>query len=349
MADPFDDVIGQPVAVELLRRAAAAPVHAYLFVGATGWGTRSAARAFAGELLAAAGEPGGEQRSRELAAAEHHPSLFVFERVGASINKDQAAEIVRRASLSPPEGRLQVIVLVDFHLVSVQAPRLLKTIEEPPPTTVFIVLAEDVPEELVTIASRCVRVEFGPIPSAAVAARLREEGASSEVAEAAAASAGGDLDRARLLVTDPALESRRRFWRELPRRLDGTGAAVATLVAEIGEQVDGVLAPLQERQAAELAAATEEAERFGGRKGVLKEIDERHKREVRRIRMDELRSGLAALAASYRDSAATGGSSAAFVQAGAAIGEVCERLVYNPNERLALESLLVGLPFVADG
>ena len=349
MADAFDEVIGQPDAVELLRRAAASPVHAYLFVGVTGWGTRAAARAFAGELLATAGDPSGAARSRELAAAEHHPSMFVFERVGASINKEQAEEVVRRASLSPPEGPLQVIVLVDFHLVSTQAPRLLKTIEEPPPTTVFIVLAEDVPEELVTIASRCVRVEFGPIPMAVVAERLRAEGATTEASEAAAASCGGDLDRARLLVADPSLESRRSFWRELPRRLDGTGSAVATLVNEISEQVDGVLAPLQERQASELAAATEEAERFGGRKGVLKEMEERHKREVRRIRTDELRAGLAALAASYRDAAAAGGSNAAFVQAGAAIGDVCERLVYNPNERLALESLLVGLPFVAGG
>lgn len=342
-ADLFDAVVGQPDAVSLLRGSVSDPVHAYLLVGATGWGTRMAARAFAGELLAAA-DPGGAARHRELAAAEHHPSIRTVERVGASISAEQAREIVRQATLSPPEGDRQVMVLVDFHLVGVQAPILLKTIEEPPPSTFFVILAEDVPAELETIASRCLRIDFGPVPLADVADALVAEGAEPPRAEAAARSAAGDLDRARLLVADPNLAARYAFWRELPGRLDGTGATAAVLAAEVAARVDEVLAPLEARQAAEMASAVEQAEQYGGTKGALADLEARHKRESRRVRADELRAGLAALAATYRDGAATVEGRGAFARVGDLLATVAERMVFNVNERLLVEWLLLELP-----
>ena len=284
MSDPFAGVVGQSEAVAVLRASAEAPVHAYLFVGVTGWGTRAAARAFAGEILAGGDATDGVDRHRRLAAAERHPSMLVVERVGASISAAQAEEIVRQAMLSPPEGERQVIVLIDFHLVGLRAPMLLKTIEEPPPGTYFVVLAEDVPPELETIASRCVRVDFGPIPVPVIVEQLVSEGADDASAEVAAGSAGGDLERARLLVKDHNLETRRLFWFELPERLDGTGCRVGSLVAEISSKVEEVLAPLEARQEEELAALTEEQERVGGRKGETRELEDRHKREARRVR-----------------------------------------------------------------
>jgi DNA polymerase-3 subunit delta' len=84
--DPFGEVVGQDRAVAELRRAAATPVHAYLFVGPRGSGKRDLARAFAAELLAA-GATGEKDRARtiRLALAEQHPDLIVVERVGAAI------------------------------------------------------------------------------------------------------------------------------------------------------------------------------------------------------------------------------------------------------------------------
>jgi DNA polymerase-3 subunit delta' len=343
-ADPFAAVVGQPDAVAVLRTSAVHPVHAYLLVGSIGWGTRAGARAFAGELLASGESPGEAARTRSLAATERHPSMFVVERVGASISVEQAREIVRRASLSPPEGERQVIVLVDFHLVGPRAPMLLKTIEEPPPSTFFVVLAEEVTPELETIASRCVRVDFGPIPTAIVASTLRAEGFDGAVAETAAVSGGGDLDRARLLAADPKLAERRAFWLSVPDRLDGRGATVAAIVSEIAGRLDEVLAPLSERQAAEMARALEDAEHFGGTKGSLADLEARHKREARRVRADELQAGLSAIAAGYRAHVDTSEGRAAYSTAGAAIAQISERLVFNPNERLALEALLLSLP-----
>ena len=349
VTDPFDAVVGQPDAVALLRSAAASPVHAYLLVGATGWGTRAAARAFAGELLANAGPPDEAARHRHLAGDEHHPALTVVERVGAAISAPQAREIVRQASLSPPEGERQVILLVDFHLVGPQAPILLKSIEEPPASTFFVILAEDVPPELETIASRCVQIDFGPIPMADLTAALVADGVDPKLAATAARGAAGDLDRARLLASDPNLEARRTFWLSLPARLDGTGATVAALVGEIAERTDEVLAPLEARQSTEMERAVEQVEQFGGTKGSLSDLEARHKRESRRIRMDELRSGLATLAARYRDDVTSADRRTAFTTAGTLIGEVSDRLVFNPNERLVLEALLLDLPRLTPG
>src|SRR5438128_1548271 len=74
---------------------------------------------------------------------------------------------------------------------------------------VFVILAEHIPPELVTIASRCVRVDFGPLPESVIAEALRAEGVGDEVAAELAAAAEGRLDRARLLAGDPEWAGRR--------------------------------------------------------------------------------------------------------------------------------------------
>ena len=91
---------------------------------------------------------------------------------GAAISIDTAREVTRLASTSPFEATRKVLVLHDFHLVKDAGPALLKTFEEPPPSTVFVILADHVPADLITIASRCVEVDFHPLTAAEVAAVL---------------------------------------------------------------------------------------------------------------------------------------------------------------------------------
>lgn len=340
--DLWAEVVGQPDLVRQLRSAAHDPTHAYLFVGAPGAGTRAAARAFAADVLSADLDAEGAARARRLCATDHHPSMLVVERVGASISAEQARHIVRQASLSPPEGPLQVLVLTDFHLVTTAAPIMLKSIEEPPAGTVFVVLADEVTPDLVTIASRCSRFDFPPLATSVIAEQLRKEGVAPEVADAAAIGAGGDLDRGRLLSHDEHVVERRRRWSEVPQRLDGTGATAAALVSDLMGRIDEVLAPLAERHEAELAQIAEQAERLGQKVGSLKEVEARHGRERRRIRTDELRAGLAALMEGYRSGAARDPS--AFVAAGELVGRFTEGLQFHPNEELALQALFVSLP-----
>jgi DNA polymerase-3 subunit delta' len=345
-SDPWDEVVGQPDAVAQLRAAAASPVHAYLIVGPEGSGKRAAARAFAGDLLATGLDAAGAERARRLAGAEAHPAMTVVEREGASIAKEQADEVVRQSSLAPPEGDLQVIVLVDFHLVGVAAPKLLKSIEEPPPTTVFVVLAEEITPELVTIASRCVQVDLASVPERLLAERLVLDGVAPDVAATAASGAGGSLSRARLLARDPEAAARRDAWYRAPERLDGSGAAAATVADELLGSIDGVLEPLEAQQSEELARflAGFEAASLEPRKGDLKRLEDRHKREQRRVRVDELRSGLATLVGRYRDQLAAGGSHEDFLSAADAVQELCDGLAFNPNEGLQLRAVMVRLP-----
>ena len=239
-----------------LRRAAAAPVHAYLFVGPPGTTKDEAARAFAALLLT--GSEAANTRDTRLTLAGEHPDVREIVRVGPAISAEQAAEIVRQAALSPVEGDRKVLILHEFHLLNaVGAGRLLKTIEEPPASTHFVVLADFVPVDLVTIASRCVRVEFGPIAAADLEARLLAEGTDAGQAAAAAAAAGGDLTRARLLAADPQFAARRRAFAELPRIIDGTGATVVAATNDLLARIEAAAAPVVARQAKELAELEE--------------------------------------------------------------------------------------------
>lgn len=344
--DPFASVVGQPDAVRLLRGALDRPVHAYLFVGPAGSGSRRAARAFAGELLAQGSTGEAADRHRRLAQVEAHPDLDVVEREGAAISRDQARAIVARAARSPVEAPVKVLLLTEFHLVLDAAPILLKTIEEPPPTTVFLVLADEVPPELVTIASRCVVVRFAPLSAPVVAAALEAEGVAPDDAARAADAAAGDLDRARLLAVDPGLAGRMALWRGLPGRLDGTGAAVARAVDEVLGQLEASLAPVDARHRDELSALVERDQRFGLSTAGQRRVEARQKRERRRLRQDELRSGLGALARAYRDELVAGlGAHGApsgldrFV----AIQQAVEALERNPNEALLLQALFCRL------
>jgi DNA polymerase-3 subunit delta' len=339
----YAGVVGQERAVSQLAAAARSPVHAYLLVGPPGTGKRTAAQSFAAALLCPNGGDGTCESCRQ-AVAGVHPDLVVVERQGAAISVPQAAEITRLAMRSPVQSARKVLVLVDFHLVAEAGPALLKTIEEPPPSTVFVILAEHVPSELVTIASRCVRVDFGPLSPERVAAALEAEGVSAETAREAASSAGGRLDRARLLASDPGFAARRDLWRAVPSQLDGTGATVARMVESLLAATDTVVEPLRARHAAELEALAERVKLTGERGAGRKELEDRQRREERRLRTDELRSGLATLASVYRDRLAGGGRDArSAVAALDAIHATNEALIRNPNEPLQLQALLLKL------
>lgn len=339
-------VVGQQRAVANLQAAARKPVHAYLLVGPFGVGVREAASSFAADVLCS-GEGCGACRSCEMALGGRHPDLIVVERKGAKIDKEQITEIIRLAVRPPVEGRFKVIVLVDFHLIDQQYAKLLKTIEEPPPSTVFVILAERVPPELVTIASRCVRIDFSPVETSLIAAALVGDGVATDAAGAIASASAGRIERARLLAGDPGFTARQEAWRQVPQRLDGTGAAIAELADQLLASIETVLEPLKVRHATEMSELEQRIQLYGERGSGRKELEDRHKREVRRVQTDELRFGMATLAAAYRDSLVGGGSvlapPARAMTAIRALDRAGESLVRNPNPTLLLQGLLISL------
>ena len=346
-------LVGQDVAANTLRAAVARPVHAYLFVGPPGAGKLTAAMAFAAMLLCPRGGDDGCDTCRRVLEGLH-PDVFVLEREGAALSIEQAREVSRISARSSLEGGRSVVILPDLHLAREAVPALLKTIEEPPGSTVFIGLAEFVPPELETVASRSARVDFRPLGDAEIAEVLVAEGVPTDRATVLARLAGGRLDRARLLATDPEAEGRRRSWEAVPARLDGSGATVAQLAEELVELLKRSAAPLSRRQEAEAAEladrharesatlpgrAAQSLARAGGR-----EMEERHRREQRRQRTDELRTGLAALAGAYRDRAVAGTlAPGRAAEAVALIDGLASDLEFNPGELLAVQALLVRL------
>jgi len=354
-ADLYAAVVGQADAVAALEAAAKRPVHAYLLVGPPGTGKRQAAPAFAAALLCPDGGDGTCESCRRVFAGVH-PDVVVVERDGPAITMDSAREITRLAARSPVEGDRKVLLLTDFHLVRDAGPALLKTIEEPPASAVFVILAEYLPPELVTIASRCVRVDFRPLVAREIAATLESEGVAAGLARELAEASGGRLDRARLLAEDQEFVKRREAWRSVPGRLDGTGATAAVVADELVALLDHSVAPLQARQEQEVAnreAATARMNEINGKvarsnrsgdKTASKDLEERHRREIRRQRTDEIRAGLACLAGVYRDRLVQGGPLAAgAVPAIDAIQKLNADLAYNPGELLQLQALLMRL------
>jgi DNA polymerase-3 subunit delta' len=346
----WNDVIGQTDAIRRLRHAAdRGPVHAYLFVGPAGSTKLQAARAFATRLMTGAEDADG--RDASLILRGEHPDVREVRRVGARIDVDQAKSIIHEASLTPTEGAAKVMILDEFHLLAPEgAGRLLKIIEEPPESVTFLILVDFVPHDLITISSRCARIDFRAISADVIAAQLVAEGVAPASAMGAARAAHGDLERARVLATDPALAQRRAAFAEAPHALDGTGSVAIRTAADLLGMIDAAAEPLLVRHATEVAELDDRIKAHGERGSGKKQLDDRHKRELRRYRTDELRSGLAAMAATYRDSAvnSTRNSTATSVDGCAEAVRSIHRAIHtldrNPNEKLLVESLLWSLP-----
>lgn len=344
----FDGVVGQSRAIAQLRHAATTPVHAYLFVGPSGSTKDHAARAFAALLLSGLDDPA--DRHARLALDGIHPDVRELRRDGAQFLEEQIKEIIRIAALAPQEGSRTIVILHEFHLIDAPgATRLLKSVEEPPDRTLFVILADQVTPELVTIASRCVRIDFDMIDDETIRSVLLAAGVPPDRAALATTSASGDLDRARLLAADESLARRRHAFAAVPRRLDGTGSRVVELCRELGELIDAAAEPLAARQADEIARLDEQVKLSGERGSGRKRLEERHRREIRKHRTDELRSGLTIIAGVYRDAlvAGTFARPDAAVDAVHRVNRATAALGRNPNDTLLLQSLLLDLPSMA--
>ncbi len=333
--DLLDGIVGQPAAVAMLRAALGAPVPSYLFVGGSAADLRDAACRFAGELLALDSDRPNAQR--HLALAAKHSDVVIFDRIGPALTADQAREVVRVAPMKPT-GHHKVLVICEAHLANATAPMLLKVVEEPTPSTTFIITAESITQPLVTLASRCVQIVFTPVSASDIREQLVAEGHEAQAAEGAATAANGSLDRARLLAADGNTAARLGLWRDLCARLDGSGGVAVQVAEEVLEAIEAAAAPLRERQAAEAAAEAAEAERYQLDRKISSTTDARHRRELRRHQADEVEMGLLVLTDALRQRGMSGGSASATATALSAVGDVRQALFRNANLKAALAS-----------
>jgi DNA polymerase-3 subunit delta' len=142
--------------------------------------------------------------------------------------------------------------------------------------------------------------------------------------------------------------ARREAFATVPQRLDGTGSNVVALCTELNALIDAAAAPLAARQEEEASALEARVAAVGERGSGRKQLEERHKRELRRHRVDELRSGLGVMAGAYRDALVQQRAARpdAAVHAVQRIHQALDALERNPNETLLLQALLLDLPTI---
>ena len=195
----FDQVLGQPFAVNVLSASAKSGrlASAYLFYGPPGCGKKMAARALAQALLCteAPGRGCGECPACRRVAQGQHPDCREVGPSGASFKVEQARELVREAQLRPYEGQRRLFIINRAEAFTSEAANtLLKTLEEPPAGSTFILVSTQPARLLPTIASRCQGVRFLPLPDEALTTLLAKAHACSPAqAREAGRLAGGDL------------------------------------------------------------------------------------------------------------------------------------------------------------
>ena len=162
----FDEVVGQTHVVRTLRNAVEGDKvhHAYLFVGSRGTGKTSMAKILARSLNCERGGPTvtpcGECESCVTIAAG--TSVDVIEMDAASNRSvDDVRDLRERVAYAPAGGHWKVYILDEAHMLTKEAwNAFLKTLEEPPPNTVFVLATTESHKVMATIADRCQRFDF---------------------------------------------------------------------------------------------------------------------------------------------------------------------------------------------
>ena len=334
MSGVFTRLVGQEaVEAELLAAANAARsdssdsvhssagdgsmTHAWLITGPPGSGRSVAALCFAAALQCTSdGEPGcGRCRACTTTMAGTHADVRRVIPEGLSIGVDEMRAIVQIASRRPTTGHRQIVLIEDAdRLTEGAANALLKVVEEPPPSTVFLLCAPSVdPEDIaVTLRSRCRHVALVTPSTEAIARVLIEsDGLAPDTANWAASVSGGHVGRARRLATDP--EARQRRERALGLVRDAATpsrayAAAEELVAAAEAEAVVLTAQRAEAETEELRTALGAGGTGKGTGGTLrgvtgaiKDLERRQKSRQTRASRDALDRALIDLATYFRD------------------------------------------------
>lgn len=284
MSGVFDGLIGHERVVELLSREIPAPAQAYLFTGPESVGKGTIASRFAAALLCVSGgDHEIECRSCRMVRSAVHPDVTVVEPEGAtSLGVDQARAVVTRASLRPVESDKSIFFFPEAGAMTDQAANaLLKTLEEPTASVVFLLVAESEDDFPATVASRCRTIHVGRVPLDTMVSALEERGMATAEAEGVAAVSGGRPGLALALMDRPEVSRFRDLWLSIPGQVTPRPGDGHRLASSVLSQIT----PLVEQSVQE------------------EMTKERQQRARRRAEQSLLVNGLEILASWYTDSA----------------------------------------------
>jgi DNA polymerase III subunit delta' len=236
---PFRAITGHRPLLELLARAIARGTlpPSLLFAGPEGIGKRLTALALAQALncehsnrpaadeqppldvrgadvaqqAAAGNDACGSCRPCTRIARGVHADVLVLESGDSgAIKIEQIRDVIDRAGYRPFEGRRRVVIIDGADALGLPAQdAILKTLEEPPSRSVFVLVTDRPDVLLPTVRSRCQRLRFGPLtPSDVASVLMRDHGMSAPQAHAAAAASGGSIGRAIEGAAEGATEAR---------------------------------------------------------------------------------------------------------------------------------------------
>lgn len=273
--------------------------HAYLFVGAPGAGMLDAADALAQCIVC---PNGGDGSCNECIRVAHHthPDVKHFAPGGVSgYLVDQVRELIEDVVLTPVRAQTKVYILDGADkLRGTAANALLKTIEEPPPNVVFILVARSADAVLSTIVSRCQQVPFRVVPtSVALQSVMRGAGANESEARIALSIAGTPA-RAAEFLSSPSRRAVRRCVVRVLGELANDDAWDVLLGAK--EICDTVRAPFAEAKKSRKKSAESVEEEYLSAKA-LKQMEEARKRELTARERSGIMEALAAAESFLRD------------------------------------------------
>ncbi|MCS5735508.1 DNA polymerase III subunit delta' [Herbiconiux daphne] len=277
----WDDLTGQPAAIEVFRAAAesstlpssaaarealaatdAAPTapdsmtHSWLITGPPGSGRSNLAYAFASALLCRNGGCGVCSDCRQV-AARTHPDLAILATDRVIISIDEVRRLVSASQFSPSVARYRVVVIEDADRMAERTSNvLLKALEEPPERTVWILCAPSEADLLPTIRSRVRSVRLRvPSTDDVAALIMKRDGVDHALAERAARESQSHIGMAHRLATNDEARARRAETIELALSVSSVGDAVrgaARLLDIAGADAQAIT---EERDAEERAAA----------------------------------------------------------------------------------------------
>jgi DNA polymerase-3 subunit delta' len=307
----FRDVVSQPEAVKQLLGAIGHGNdvhHAWLFTGPPGSGRSQLALAFAASLLCADGGC-GTCNSCQMIQSRNHPDVQVLNTERVLISIDEVTEFIEKSIQMPAIGKYRIMVIEDADRMSERTSNLLlKSLEEPPKGTIWMICAPSEADLLPTIRSRVRRVQL-KVPNVEAVAQLLVEkhGIGLQLAQQSAAQAQSHVGMARRLASNAGARDRRS--QALKAVLSITDIPSAMAVSE-------ALAKLAESDGAQLTAEQDEAERKAlflalgvseesklnpSSRAQLRRLEESQKRRATRSKRDGLDRILIDLMGLYRD------------------------------------------------